>query len=341
MNMNMREIREAARQPMKKYCRLCPVCDGKACAGQVPGMGGALTGSSFTANFEALRDTRIHLRVVHGATDPSTRLSLFGKELATPILAAPMTGAEYNCGEGLTEGQFVQAILEGAEAAGSLGWIGDAANMALFEAGIAAAQAFGQGVVAIIKPRKELDEITLRFQRAEAAGAIALGLDLDGAGLVTMRLQGQPVEPKTVEKLRAIRRMSKLPFVVKGIMTPDEALLCHEAGVDCIVVSNHGGRVLDGCPGVADVLPEIAYALEGKKMTILADGCVRSGVDALKLMALGAEGVLVGRALCWGAYADGASGVATVLRTYTEQLYQAMIMTGCAELREIGAGVLF
>lgn len=338
--MNMREIREAARGPMKQHCKLCPVCDGKACAGQVPGMGGAITGGSFNANYEALRDTRINLRVVHGASDPTTAFSLFGRALKTPILAAPMTGAEYNCGEGLNEADFVNALALGAEAAGSLGWIGDAANLALFEAGLSAARASKQGVVAIIKPRNTLSEITQRFRRAEEAGAVALGVDLDGAGLVTMRLQGQPVGPKTLAQLKAIRAETALPFVVKGIMTVDEAELCAEAGADCIVVSNHGGRVLDGCPGAADVLPEIAYALGGK-LTILADGCVRSGVDALKLLALGAQGVLVGRPLCWGAYADGAAGVAAVLQAYTDQLYQAMIMTGCASLEEIDGKVLF
>lgn len=156
-----------------------------------------------------------------------------------------------------------------------------------------------------------------------------------------MRLQGQPVGPKTVEQIAALRKETKLPFIVKGIMTADEAQLCYEAGADCIVVSNHGGRVLDGCPGTAQVLPKIAQALSGKAMTILADGCVRSGVDALKLMALGAQGVLVGRPLCWGAYADGASGVASVLKTYTDQLYQAMIMTGCATVEDIGPKVLY
>lgn len=338
--MNMREIREAARGPMKDFCKLCPVCDGRACAGQVPGMGGAITGSSFQANYEALRDTRILMRVIHGASDPSTEFTLFGKTYRTPILAAPMTGAEYNCGQGLTEADFVMAIVQGAEAAGSLGWIGDAANLALFEAGLAAARASQKGVVAIIKPRDELSEIVLRFRAAEEAGAVALGVDLDGAGLVTMRLQGQPVGPKTLAQLKTIRAQTQLPFIVKGIMTVDEAKMCCEAGADCIVVSNHGGRVLDGCPGGADVLPEIAYALDGQ-IPILADGCVRSGVDALKLMALGANGVLVGRPLCWGAYGGGSQGVATVLQTYTQQLYQAMIMTGCPDLASIDGKILY
>lgn len=302
-------------------------------------MGGAITGSSFQANYEALRDTRILMRVIHGASDPSTEFTLFGKTYRTPILAAPMTGAEYNCGQGLTEADFVMAIVQGAEAAGSLGWIGDAANLALFEAGLAAARASQNAWWPSSSPGRAFRDRTpvpgRRGGRRHRPG------DRPGrAAWVTMRLQGQPVGPKTLAQLKTIRAQTQLPFIVKGIMTVDEAKMCCEAGADCIVVSNHGGRVLDGCPGGADVLPEIAYALDGQ-IPILADGCVRSGVDALKLMALGANGVLVGRPLCWGAYGGGSQGVATVLQTYTQQLYQAMIMTGCPDLASIDGNILY
>lgn len=338
--MDIQSLRAAAKEAMQARCKMCPVCDGKACAGQVPGMGGALSGSSFTANAEALRDVRINLRVVHSVDDPSTAYSFLGNGLKTPLMAAPMTGAAFNCGEGLDEYSFVKAIVEGAKQAGSIGWIGDTANWDMFEAGLKAA---GESApfVAIIKPRKDPEEILKRIAHAKARGAVAVGVDLDGAGLVTMRLNKQPVSPKTAEELKALKEAAGLPFIVKGIMCEDEALLCQAAGVDCIVVSNHGGRVLDGCPGVAEVLPEIAYALKNSGMTVLADGCVRSGVDALKLMALGADGVLVGRPLCWGAFGGGAEGVATFLQTYTSQLYQAMIMTGCANVAAIGDRVLF
>ena len=338
--MDIKTLRENAKKPMQAYCKLCPVCDGKVCAGQVPGFGGALTGGSFTANTEALRNTRINLRVVHGVDDPSTDFNFLGTELKTPIMAAPMTGAKFNCGEGLEEYEFVKAIVKGAEDAGSIGWIGDTATWDMFEAGLKAASEVKK-FVAIIKPRKDPQEIIKRFNCAKEKGAVAVGIDLDGAGLVTMRLNNQAVSPKTVDELKALKKAAGLPFIVKGIMTEDEAQLCAEAGVDCIVVSNHGGRVLDGCPGVAETLPEIAYSLSDSGMTILADGSVRSGVDALKLMALGAKGVLVGRPLCWGAFGGGAEGVETFISTYTKQLYQAMIMTGCANVGEIGDGVLF
>lgn len=337
--MDYRSVRESSREPMKRFCRLCSVCDGRACAGQVPGMGGAITGSSFSANTAALHEIRIHLRVMHGCKDPSTKFNFLGNALDTPIMGAPMTGAALNCGEGLSEYQFVKAVVEGSQMSGSIGFIGDAANLELFEAGLRAASEVGK-FIAIIKPRNDPAQVIDRFRLAEDAGAVALGMDLDGAGLITMRLHGQPVGPKTPDELKRLRDATKLPFIVKGIMTPDEAQLCVDTGADAIVVSNHGGRTLDGCPGVAEVLYDIAGTVKGK-CAILADGSVRSGVDAFKLIALGADGVLVGRPLCWGAFGGGSEGVATVIKTYTEQLYQAMIMTGCPDLAGITEHVLF
>jgi len=337
--MDMTTLRSNARTAMKGFCNLCPVCDGRACAGQVPGMGGSITGSSFTENHRALYNTKLNLRTLHEQDDPSTAFTFFGQRLSTPIMPGPMTSAAMNCGP-MEEADFQDAIMLGAEAAGSLGWIGDPCIPVQFDACLAALKKAGRGA-AIIKPRMDLAEIKNCFQQAVDAGATMLGMDVDGAGLITMRLKGQPVGPKSVAQLKELRAFRPdLPFIIKGIMTADDALRCLEAGVDCIVVSNHGGRVLDGTPGVAEVLPEIAKAVNGR-MTILADGCVRSGVDALKLLALGADGVLIGRPVCWGAYGGGIEGIQTIIETYTKQLYQAMIMTGCKDLTAINSSILY
>ncbi len=336
--MDMNTLRAAAREGMKGYCSLCPVCDGRACAGKVPGMGGSITGSSFMENAKALSRVKLNMRTLHDAAEPDTGFTFLGMKLATPIMTGPMTSAAINCGP-MSEFDFVDAIVEGAHAAGSLGWIGDPCNAQQYEAALESIRRAGRGV-AIIKPRQDLDEIRARFEEALQAGAVALGMDVDGAGLITMKLKGQPVGPKSVAQLKQIRAfVPSVPLIIKGIMTVDDAVRCAEAGMDCIVVSNHGGRVLDGTPGVAEVLPDIAREVKGR-MTILADGAVRSGVDALKLLALGADGVLVGRPLCWGAYGGGIEGVATVIKTYTTQLLQAMIMTGCKDLSSIHAGIL-
>ena len=155
-----------------------------------------------------------------------------------------------------------------------------------------------------------------------------------------MALKGQPVGPKTKAQLKELIEAISLPFIVKGIMTADEATKCLKAGAVAIVVSNHGGRVLDHTPGAADVLPEIVKAVKGK-IKILVDGGVRSGADVIKLLALGADGVLIGRPLMVAAYGGGSEGVRVLIEKYTAELRAAMILTGCQSLKDINSDVLF
>lgn len=337
--MDLKTIRATAKKNMNGTCRVCPICNGRVCAGEVPGMGGTGTGEAFSENIRALASIKLNMRVVHDALQPDTTTVLFGQHCKTPIMGAPITGSAINAGGAITELEMVTAIVEGSKLAGSLGWIGDPANPSMYEDGLAAIRTAKQGI-AIIKPRIDQQEILALFKLAEEAGAVALGVDLDGAGLVTMALKGQPVGPKTEAQLTELIAATSLPFIVKGIMTADEAVKCVNAGAAAIVVSNHGGRVLDHTPGAADVLPEIVKAIKGK-ITILADGGVRSGADVLKLLALGADGVLVGRPLIVGAYGGGTEGVQTLMEKYTAELRAAMILTGCKNLKDIKPDVLF
>ena len=123
-------------------------------------------------------------------------------------------------------------------------------------------------------------------------------------------------------------------------MTADEAELAVEAGVSAIVVSNHGGRVLDQTPGVADVLPGIAAKVKGK-VTILADGGIRNGVDVLKMLALGADAVLIGRPFVSASFGGQTEGVKTYIDIIADDLKAAMILTGCNSIAEISDRVLF
>lgn len=128
-------------------------------------------------------------------------------------------------------------------------------------------------------------------------------------------------------------------MIIKGIMTVDEALAVANAGAAGIVVSNHGGRVLDHTPGAAEVLPAIADKVKGK-LVILADGTVRYGHDVLKYQALGADAVLVGRHLIRGAHGAGADGVALFLRTMQQELQAAMVLTGAANAKAVTRRIL-
>ncbi len=337
--MDLKTIREEARKKLKGYCRVCPICNGQACAGEVPGMGGVGTGAAFKANLKALNQYRLNMRTIHNAKNVSTGTTLFGHQIDTPILGAPMTGTPYNMGGALSEREFIGMIISGCQQSGSIGFSGDGADPAMYISGLEAIAAEKGWGIPIIKPREQ-DEVIKYLRKAEEVGCIAVGVDIDGAGLVTMALKGQPVGPKTKEELKEIISATKLPFILKGIMTVDEAETAAEVGASAIVVSNHGGRVLDHTPGVAEVLPQIAKAV-GNKLTILADGGVRSGVDVLKLLALGADAVLVGRPLVIGAFGGGTDGVKAIIDQYTNELKQAMILTGCSSLDDINDSIIY
>lgn len=331
--MDLKEIKSTAREKMKGFCNLCRECNGVWCAGMVPGMGGAGSADSFRHAYSELKKVRVIMNTIHSATDPDTGLEIFGRLLKTPIITAPITGTKFNMGGGVTEEEYTSDVIHGSIEAGTIAMIGDTGDATCYEYGLKAIKDAGGQGIAIIKPRSN-DEIIKRIRMAEEAGALAVGIDIDGAGLVTMKLFDQPVGPKSIEDLKTLVASTELPFIVKGILSVDEAKACVEAGVSAIVVSNHGGRVLNSTLAPVEVLEEISEAV-GKKIIVLADGCIREGVDVLKYLALGAKGVLVGRPVIWGSIGGRQEGVALTLDTLRAQLYQSMILTGCADLASI------
>lgn len=201
----------------------------------------------------------------------------------------------------------------------------------------------GDGVN-IFKPQSQ--EILLDLvKQSETEKAVAVGIDIDGAGSVNFAAASKPVFRKTTDDLKELKRSTRLPFIVKGVMCVEDALAAVEAGVDAIGVSNHGGRVLDSTPGVADVLPSIVRALReterGRRIVVTADGGVRTGYDAIKLLALGADLVLVGRPLARQALSNGKDGVKRVLDYIRADMRKAMIMTSCNSLEEIDEKILY
>jgi isopentenyl diphosphate isomerase/L-lactate dehydrogenase-like FMN-dependent dehydrogenase len=337
--MDLMTLKKNASEKLKGYCRVCLICDGRACAGEVPGMGGVGTGRAFMSNIEALSRYRLNMRTIHNSKNPDTSLTLWGVNLSMPILAAPMTGTTYNMGGKMTEEEFTESIISGCLEAETIGMTGDGADPVMYESGLRAIRLNKGKGIAIIKPRSQ-EEIIKRIHLAEESGAIAVGVDIDGAGLVTMALKGQPVGPKNLQEIKELISSTKLPFILKGIMTIDEAELAAEAGASAIVVSNHGGRILDHTPGAADVLPEIAKSVKGK-LTIFADGGVRTGTDVLKLLALGADAVLIGRPLIIGAFGGGKDGVAFILNKFKTELKQAMLLTGTPDVKAVTENILY
>ena len=337
--MDWNTLKKTARDKFQGACRVCPVCNGVVCAGEVPGMGGLGTGMSFQNNVTALAGYRLNLKVVHDVTQPVMACRILGMDLSMPVIGAAIGGGKMNMKGAVTEAEYAHAAVSGCKQAGTICMTGDGPAAEVFDSGMAALAAAGGWGIPIIKPR-ETDKIIEKARQAAAAGAPAFGIDIDAAALINMTNAGQPVGPKTVAELAEIKKNTSIPFIVKGVMTPDDARGCVEAGVDAIVVSNHGGRALDHTPGTAEVLPYIAEAVKGD-ITILVDGGVRSGADVLKMLALGADAVLVGRPVIIGAVGGAAEGVAMVLAKMAAELRAAMVLTGTADVAAAGEDILW
>ena len=337
----MKDIRQKARERIKSHCKVCPVCDGRVCAGQVPGIGGIGTGMSFQNNVAAFARHRLAMRVLHSANEPDTRCTLWGRELALPVLAAPIGSVKANLGSDLSEGEYSEMVIAGCVNAGTLASIGDTAKPETFKQGLDQIGQRGRQVIPFIKPWAA-DEVARRMDMVVAAGCDLCGMDVDAAGLTVLRRLEAPVATRTPQELAAFIRLAherKLKFVVKGIMTVDEARIVADAGADAVLVSNHGGRVLDHTPGTVEVLPAIAEAIGGQCL-VMVDGGVRTGADVLKALALGAHIALICRPVAVAAHGGGAEGVSRYFDVIRDELSQCMRLTGCRDIASVGRRVL-
>jgi len=343
--MDLNEVRSEAKPKLKGYCGVYKVCDGdpsRLCMGlkygDFPGMGGAGSGMSFRNNFLALEAVRLRMRVVGEPFDPDTTFEFLGKRLSMPVMGASTSGTKYSIGDAITEGELSVAVVNGCKDAGSIGWRGDGAATIEHNPNLQAIQDAGGHGVQVFKP-VEQGLLLRRIADAEARGTLAVGVDLDGFGSQNMAKIGYPVFRKSMADLRDIVGSTQLPVVFKGIMTVEDADAVLQSGASALVVSNHGGRVLDHTPGTAEVLPAIAQHVDGR-IPVFADGAVRSGWDALKMLALGADGVLIGRDLVRAAVGGGAEGVRLHMEFMRKSLASAMRMTDCPDLASVGPRIL-
>lgn len=332
--LNWQQIEQNARERFTdKVCWVCKVCDGANCASTIPGMGGTGNNGSFHDNSVALSEYKIVPRYIRSEIEPDTSLELFGKKFEMPVMVAPMTGAATNMNQAMSEFDLAAALIQGAREAGSIAWIGDGASPDRYKEIFPAAENHDGFCVAILKPRDDLSAIEERIRYAEKMGMIAIGMDIDAISFRTMKLRGQKGTARNYEQLAQIREMTHLPFVLKGIMSIEDAIMAIDAGADAIVVSNHGGRVLEDMPGTARVLPAIASEV-GDKITVLVDGGARNGRDIFKFLCLGAKGVLVGRPAAIAAVGGGSIAVRSLFSNYRMQLHESMNLTGVERISQ-------
>jgi isopentenyl diphosphate isomerase/L-lactate dehydrogenase-like FMN-dependent dehydrogenase len=298
---------------------------------------------SFQNNFTGLQRVQLKCRPLSGNKKPDCSTVIFGQKLSFPAMAAPIGGLAVNFPHlnDMSESEYFDAIIGGCVDAGTMGSVGDIQSdpWDVTKARYDVAGRYPGKVVAGIKPRPN-DNLIRVIRLAEAAKAFMITVDIDSAGRGWMDAsKDTAVEPKTVAQLRELVRATRIPILVKGIMTPDDALLAGEAGAAGICVSNHGGRVLDHTPSTAEVLPAIVDKVKGK-MVILVDGCVHYGTDVLKYVALGADAVLVGRHLWRAAHGGGRPAVALFMKTMRDEMTAAMVLTAVPNVASISRNIL-
>lgn len=212
--MDYKEVLETARKVLAPKCRVCPVCDGRACRGEVPGVGGKGTGATFVRNVAALAEVKLVLDTLYADRVQDTSCEFFGRAFAMPVFAAPIGGMKLNYASDLGEGANGERVVKGAHAAGSAAFTGDSPDEA-FYGPLEAIKALDGWGVPTIKPWA-MKQALARMADAVAAGAMAVAMDVDAAGLVNVKLRGESVYPKSVADLRVlVEAAGKTPFIVK------------------------------------------------------------------------------------------------------------------------------
>ena len=262
-----------------------------------------------------------------------TSLNLFGKTFKYPFFAGPVGAVNLHYGDSLNDVSYNDILVSACAEFGIAAFTGDGTDSNVMVAATKAIKNAGGFGIPTVKPWN-IETIREKMALVHDAHPFAVAMDIDAAGLPFLQNLNPPAGSKSVEELRAIREAADVPFIVKGVMTVKGALKAKEAGAEAIVVSNHGGRVLDQCPATAEVLEEIADAV-GDSMKILVDGGIRSGTDVFKALALGADAVIIARPFVTAVYGGAREGVESYINKIGSELKDTMAMCGVASLAEI------
>lgn len=331
--MNYSECIENARTKIGNYCKACPECNGRACKNQMPGPGAKGIGDTAIRNYDKWKEIRLNMDTLVEKRPIDTSLSLFGKEFKYPFFAGPVGAVNLHYGDCLNDVSYNDILVSACAEFGIAAFTGDGVDSNVMLAATKAIKNAGGSGIPTVKPWN-IELIREKLELVKESGAFAVAMDIDAAGLPFLKNLNPPAGSKSVEELREIVDAAGLPFIVKGIMTVKGALKAKEAGASAIVVSNHGGRVLDQCPATAEVLEEIADAVDGS-MKILVDGGIRSGTDVFKALAFGADAVIIARPFVTAVYGGGREGVESYIQKISGELADTMAMCGVASLEEI------
>ena len=331
--------------------------------------GGAEDEITLRDNREAFQRIRFLPRYLTGVSDPDLTTTVLGHDLSMPVVLAPVALQK------LCDPAGEAAPARAAAAAGVLQIVSTVSSLSLEDVATASkgpkwfqlycyndrdvtkrlierAEAAGYKAIVFTVDvpklgRRERDvRNDLTFPEDIGPGNLEAEVDLDNVpeesrgSALTLYWNTLIQDALSWEDVDWVRSLTSLPILLKGVLHPEDARDAVGRGIDGIVVSNHGGRQLDGAPAGIDALPAIVEAVQGR-LPLLVDGGVRRGTDVIKALALGANAVLIGRPYVWGLAADGEAGVSRILALLREELIVAMALVGCDSVSKLDSSVLW
>lgn len=328
---------EKARPFVAPKCRACRECNGRNCRRI-----SSERGKSGERNYDKFQQVKILYDTLYDGGDGSeidSSVELFGRTFRAPVFSAPFGNVKSFQINTHFENDYAfnKCLVEGMANQDCLAWTPDTVNhpgLNVYEGPLQAVREQGGLGIPTIKAWSK-EEIQHKIGLAEEAGAIAIGHDVDCVGLGYLSVNGKgKVYPKGPEQIKDIFSVTKLPFFLKGIMSVSGAKKALEAGAYGIVISNHAGNTLDQSLATIEVLADIRAAV-GDRMKILIDGGISNGEEVFKAIAMGADGVLIGRPYLIAAEGGETRGVELFTQKIIWQLQNAMRMSGCRSLKDI------
>jgi len=296
---------------------------------------GSETRSGTRLNREYMAAISIEMRLF-GSRPASTAATLFGRELRAPIVASALCESRILKRLDPWETPYLEQIAKGLAESGSMMSTGDVT----FEE-LARIVEQGAPVIHIVKPYSDKEKIQRHLEKAQSLGCAAVGMDIDAMYLEKAwdEVPGPPyLGHQSTEDVAKYVRTTKLPFVVKGVLSVNDATAARDIGAAALIVSNHGGETIDYTAPVLEVLQPVRKAVPD--MTVLVDSGFRRGADVFKALALGAHGVGLGSQLVVACAAGGRDGVRRMMTILREELERVMCLTGSPTVSDIDPSVL-
>lgn len=303
-------------------CKVCKICDGTGCIGELPGMGGANRNEAFIANYYDLRKLPLKIELL---SDKNYRFKseLFGKKVSIPIGIAPISGVSSNLGGVLDEEEYYLSMLEGAKESKILCFLGDgSSNDKYLHMSKILEKVNYEGIITL-KPRYPVEILIEKLKYFNNTPIKAIAIDIDSLNLPTMKKSDVNIDRYSMDEIIRIRESTGKIIIIKGISNTFDCIKLAKYGIDSVIISNHGGRSLSSLQSSIKILQSIDIDFIKKEypdFLIGFDGGVRNGEDILKILLLKVDYVLIGRPFAIYAAGAGKDGIKLLVNKYITEL---------------------